>query len=138
MFKPVAICLAPATIQYVREIRTIEKGTLTTTQWMPNSNRTAMHVHPFLIQSQRLYAIQRLTRERLVDLPKVDIVLRDPSHFEYARNGVCGTDTHYAWRNTDDGCGDVFSDDGEAKTTGDGAACKENGCCAIGDLRGIA
>src|SRR5882757_8718884 len=36
---------------------------LTTTQWVPNGNRTTMHVYSILIQSQRFYAVQCLARE---------------------------------------------------------------------------
>jgi hypothetical protein len=110
------------------KIRSTEKGTLTTTRWVPDSNRTAIHVHSVLIQSQRLYAIQCLTRERLVNLPKVDIVLcafSSKRGMAYAGSTSImrgGTPTTY------------FLMHGEAKTARDGASCKEDSRCTIEDL----
>lgn len=87
------------------------------------------------VQPERLHAHDGLTRERLVDLPQVDLVLREPNLLEDLGDGERGTDAHELGGHAGDGGGAELSEDGEAELLGDGATGEEDSGGAVGDLR---
>jgi hypothetical protein len=135
MFNPVATCLAPARKKKKgksQPSRLMEKKKRhTTTQGMPNGNRTPIQINLLMGDLQVINREQSLRRERLVDLEKINVPEGKSRQMEDAGNGVGGADTHDAGGHADGGCRDEFAEDGEVEAFCDGAAGEDDGCCAV-------
>ena len=59
---------------------------------MPQRDRTASHIDLLERNAQRLHAVHRLRRKRLVDLEKVDVGDGDGELVEEVGDGVGGAD----------------------------------------------
>ena len=138
MFKPVAICLEPAIIRVAsvpyKTYNVQTTTTLTAAQRMPQRDGAAVQVHLLERDAELLDAVDRLARERLVDLEEVDLLLREPRLLQHLGDRVRGPDAHDPRRHADDGGRDVLADDGQAEAARDGAAREEDGGGAVGYL----
>jgi hypothetical protein len=89
------------------------------------------------VELEGLGAIESLASEGLVDLKDVDVTNRKLNTVEELGDGDSGSDTHDAGRNTGrDDLADL-ADDGKAVLDGNGAAGKDKGSSAVGQLRGV-
>jgi hypothetical protein len=57
-------------------------------------DRAAVDVHPVRRDAEPLLAVQRLDRERLVELPEIDVVDAEAGAFEQPRHGDDRADPH--------------------------------------------
>ncbi|KAJ2974234.1 hypothetical protein NUW54_g11924 [Trametes sanguinea] len=140
MFSPVATWRAPAaqpTSQHAVPTYQGEKGGRTASQRVADGDRAAVQVDLLERDAEGLYRVHRLARERLVDLVKVHLVLAQPGELEHLRDRVRGADAHDPRGHADGRRGDELADDGEAELLRRRAAREEDGCSAVGHLRGV-
>ena len=95
---------------------------------MADGDSTTVNVDLLEGNTNFLHAEDGLTGKGFVDLVEVNIVLSQAGLFEYSWDGVSGTDTHDSWWDTNNSCGDEFTDDGQTETFGDRSAGKDD-CC---------
>lgn len=140
MFKPVAICRAPAARgMRVRYLVMQTRGRkLTAAERVANCNGTTMNINLVEWNTELLYWVDSLWCESLVDLEEVDIVERQSGLLENLGDRECRADTHDARGNTDDRSSNVFADDGEAKALSHGASGEKDSSSTVRDLRGVA
>ena len=69
--------------------------------------------------------------EGFVDFEEVDILERQTRSFQDSRDGICRTNTHDAWRNTNSRSRNKFAKDGKTETLSDRTARKQNSSSTI-------
>ena len=64
---------------------------------MTDRDRTAVDVQLLVRDAERVAAVDRLHRERLVEFPRTDVVDREPVALEQIGHREDGADPHLAW-----------------------------------------
>ncbi len=103
MFRPVTIWREPAAthnhaVSHPTHTHTTRRKRRTAAQRVPERDRAALQVHLLVRQPELLDRVDRLARERLVDLEEVDVARGQPREREHARDRVRGPHAHDAWR----------------------------------------
>lgn len=104
---------------------------------MTESNRTTVDVGTVVRQTEDVNAVRKHARKRLVDLPEVDVVLRDTRALQRLGDGESWADTHDTGRETSDGGADVLGEDLETEFLCLATGHEEDTGNAVGDLRSV-